>query len=51
MRSLRFSKCLKTTVELRLTTQKANACSPWTACFVFDWKHLFQGKFSPKTQN
>ena len=26
MRSLRSSKCLKTTVELTFTTQKANAC-------------------------
>ena len=41
MRSLRSSKCLKTTVELTFTTQKANACSPWTACSVFDWKYLF----------
>ena len=41
MRSLRSSECLKTTIELRLTTQKVNACSPWTACSVFDWKYLF----------
>ena len=41
MRSLRSSKCLKTTVELTFTTQKANACSPWTVCSVFDWKYLF----------
>ena len=41
MRSLRSSKCLKTTVELTFTTQKANACSPWTACSVFDWKYPF----------
>ena len=41
MRSLRSSKCLKTTVELTFTTQKANACSPWTACSVFNWKYLF----------
>ena len=41
IRSLRSSKCLKTTVELTFTTQKANACSPWTACLVFNWKHLF----------
>ena len=51
MRSLRSSKCLKTTVELTFTTQKANACSPWTACSVFNWKYLFLGKFGPKTQN
>ena len=31
----------KTTVELMLTTQKANACNPWAACSVFDWKYLF----------
>ena len=41
MKSLRSSKCLKTTVELTFTTQKANACSPWTACSVFNWKYLF----------
>ena len=41
IRSLRSSKCLKTTVELTFTTQKANACSPWTACSVFNWKYLF----------
>ena len=41
MRSLRSSKCLKTTVDLTFTTQKANACSPWTACFVFKWKYFF----------
>ena len=41
MRSLRSSKCLKTTVELTFTTQKAKACSPWTACSVFNWKYLF----------
>ena len=23
------------------TIQKANACSPWTACSVFDWKYPF----------
>ena len=34
-------KCSKVTVELRFTTQKANACSPWTACSVFSWKCLF----------
>ena len=41
MRSLRSSKSLKTTVELMFTTQKANTCSPWTACSVFHWKYLF----------
>ena len=51
MRSLRSSKCLKTTVELTFTTQKANACSPWIACSVFNWKYLFEGKFGVKTQN
>ena len=30
------SKRLKTTTELTFTTQKANACGPWTACSVFD---------------
>ena len=42
LRSLRSSKRLKTTVELMFTTQKANACSLWTACFAFDWKYLFR---------
>ena len=41
MRSLRSSKCLKTTVELTFTTQKSNTCIPWTACSVFNWKCLF----------
>ena len=42
-----FSKCSynenfnSTAVELKFTTQKANACSPWTAFSVFDWKYLF----------
>ena len=43
MRTLRNSKCLKTTVELTFTTQKANAWSPWTACSVFNCK------FGPKS--
>ena len=30
------------------TTQKANACSPWTACSVFDWKYLFRVNFVQK---
>ena len=34
MKSLRSSKCLKTTFEVTFTTQKANACSRWTACLV-----------------
>ena len=38
---LRSSKCLKTTAELMFTAQKANACIPWTACSVFDWKYFF----------
>ena len=38
---MRSSKCLKTTVELTFTAQKAKACSPWTACSVFNWKFLF----------
>ena len=41
MRSLRSSKCLETTVELTFTIQKANFCSPWTACSVFNWKYHF----------
>ena len=41
MRFLRSSKCLKTTVELMFTTQNVDACSPWTACSVFDWEYLF----------
>ena len=41
MRFLGSSKCLKTTVELIFTTQKANTCSPWTACSAFNWKYLF----------
>ena len=56
MRSLRSSECSKTTDKLMFTTQKANACSPWTACSVFNWKYpLFfcggGGKSGPKTQN
>ena len=35
---MRSSKYLKTTVKLKFTTQKANACSPWTACSIFSWK-------------
>ena len=50
MRSLRSSKCLKTTVELTFTTKKANTCSPWIACSVFDWGYLLWGKCGPKTQ-
>ena len=49
MKSLRPSKCLKRTVELTFTTEKANACSPWTACSVFDWEYLFLGKSGPKS--
>ena len=41
MRYLRSSKCIKTTVELTFTTQKANSRSPWTACSAFNWKYLF----------
>ena len=47
MRSLTSSKCLKTTVHLTFTTQKANARSPWTACSVFNWKYLFWVNFLP----
>ena len=38
MRFLRSSKCSKTAVELTFATHKANSCSPWNACSVFDWK-------------
>ena len=48
---MRSSKCLKATVELKFTIQKAKACSPWTACSVFNWKYLFWGKLGPKTQS
>ena len=41
LRSLKASKCLKTTVESTFTTQKTNACTPWIACSVFDLKYLF----------
>ena len=41
MRFLRFSECSETAVELSFTAQKVNACSPWTACSVFDWKYPF----------
>ena len=36
MTSLRSLKCLKTTVELTFTTQKANSCSSWTTCFQLE---------------
>ena len=41
MRFLRSLKRSKTRVELTFTKQKRNASSPWTACFVFDWKYPF----------
>ena len=41
MRFFRSSKCSKTIVELTFTAQKAKACSPWTACSVFNWKYPF----------
>ena len=41
MGSSRSSKCSKITVELTFTTQKANVCSPLTACSFFDWKYIF----------
>ena len=41
MRSLRSSKCLKTTAELTFTTPKANACSSSTACSDFNLKYHF----------
>ena len=42
MRSLRPSKCFKTTVELTFTTQKTN---------LFSTGNTFFGKFGSKTQN
>ena len=49
IRFLRSPKCLKTIVELMLTTQKANACRllDWLFCSVVP----SLGKFGPKTQN
>ena len=44
---MRSSKCLKI---LMFTTQKTNACSPWTTCSVFDWKYHFWCELGPKTQ-
>ena len=41
MRFLRSSKCSKITVELTFAVEKVNACSPWTACSVLDWKYYF----------
>ena len=41
MRFLRPPECCKTIVELTSLTQRANACSPWTACSVFYWKYPF----------
>ena len=41
MSSVRSSKCLKTTFELRFITKNTKDCSPWTACSVFDWKYVF----------
>ena len=37
VRFLRYLKCSKTTVELALTVQKANPCSPWNARSVSNW--------------
>ena len=50
MRSLRSSKYLKTKAELMFTTQKANACSHWTACSVFNWKYLFWVNLAQKLE-
>ena len=47
MRSLRSSKCFKTTFELKVIAQKANAYSPCTAFSEI----AFLGKFGLKTQN
>ena len=38
---MRSSECSQTTIESTFTTLKANACSPWTGCSVFDWKYAF----------
>ena len=51
LRFLRSSKCSKTTVELTFTTQKANACSPWTGCSVFGWKYHFWVNLVQKIKN
>ena len=34
-------KMFKKAVELTFTIQKANVCSPWTACSVLNWKFFF----------
>ena len=39
MRFLRSWEYSKTTVDLIFTAQKTNACRPYTACSVFDWKY------------
>ena len=41
MKFLKSSKYSKTTVELTFTVQETNACSPWTAYSVSDWKYPF----------
>ena len=48
MRFLRSLKYSKTSIELKFTTQKAETCSPWTACSVFDWKYRFLVKLVQK---
>ena len=41
MKFFRSSKRPKTTIELTFSTQKASACSPWSASLLFDWKYHF----------
>ena len=41
---------LKTTVELTFTAQKANACSPWTACSVSTRNTFFGVKLSENSK-
>ena len=41
MKFLRSLKSSRTTAELTITAQKANACNPWAAYSVLDWKYPF----------
>ena len=38
-------------INVYCTTQKANACSPWTVCSVFDWKYPFWVNLVQKLKN
>ena len=51
MKFFRSSKCSKTIVELKFTTQKPNPCTPWIVCSVSDWKYPFRVNLVQKTQN